>query len=64
MEWQQSITSSMPQGKLRRALFNVSNQTFQLSKKTISKQEQITNHRQQNQIQSGKVDHLTKNSKT
>ena len=59
------MTSLMPQGILTRTLFDVSNQTFQLSnKKQSQNRKQITNHKQKNQMQSGKVDHLTKSCKT
>ena len=61
----QSMTSLMPQGILMRTLFDVSNQTFQFSnEKQSRKKKQITNHKQKNQMQNGKVDHLTTNSKT
>ena len=59
------MTSLMPQGILTRTLFDVSNQTFQFSnEKQSQNKKQITNHRQKNQMQSVKVDHLTKSCKT
>ena len=58
------MTSLMPQGILTRTLFDVSNQTFQFSNKKSQNKKQITNHKQKNQMQSGKVDHLTKSCKT
>ena len=65
MEWQQSMTSLMPQGILIRNLFDDSNQNFQFSNaKQSQNKKQITNHKQKNQMQSGKVDHLTKSCKT
>ena len=48
MEWQQSMTSLMPQGILTRTLFDDSNQTFQFSneKQSQDKKRQITTEKQ------------------